>query len=338
MKNKISILILLFAITIPQVASASWWNPFSWKVFSRFFEPKVEKVEKVEQVATSTENTASTTNQVTEIEQLRAELEELKKNQTNQKSTTQTTKISPKQNTSSATPISSPQTPVKTISRDEMFADVMQKYTNFMSSVANERDGLSKTSPLTSEIEYLSYLNNLLKTINADLGYLVNIKNWNPRPVIEEIYLSKFNKLKREYDVEVKRYITAREKDLVDREIARQKAAEEDARYTALEKQNIIQSIKIKIAEMDQLRTQIETLSASSLVNILNEAKKLDGDNLFYTFKFVCGAGGYQCSFYYPYEVKYLSNNHYVSDIEAGLEAIVANYRAFLVVELAKNQ
>lgn len=31
MKNKIIILILLVAITIPQVVSAAWWNPFTWR-------------------------------------------------------------------------------------------------------------------------------------------------------------------------------------------------------------------------------------------------------------------------------------------------------------------
>lgn len=30
------------ALILPQVASAAWWNPFSWKIFERIFAPKIE--------------------------------------------------------------------------------------------------------------------------------------------------------------------------------------------------------------------------------------------------------------------------------------------------------
>lgn len=58
-------LVLIFSILIiPQVTFAAWWNPFSWRIFSRAQPPQVE-VQKV--------------NQPSEIEKLRSEIEELKK-------------------------------------------------------------------------------------------------------------------------------------------------------------------------------------------------------------------------------------------------------------------
>lgn len=49
MKNKIPIIILAIAIVIPQVASAVWWNPFSW------FESEETFINKVKYQATTTE-------------------------------------------------------------------------------------------------------------------------------------------------------------------------------------------------------------------------------------------------------------------------------------------
>lgn len=67
MKNKISILILLAVIMVPQVASAAWWNPFSWKIFHRtdtktqILENRVKELEKkLENVATSTADSIQT--------------------------------------------------------------------------------------------------------------------------------------------------------------------------------------------------------------------------------------------------------------------------------------
>ena len=87
---------------------------------------------------------------------------------------------------------------------------------------------------------------------------------------------------------------------------------------------------------MDQLRTQINTLAGSSLMSILNNAKQLDGESLFYSFKYRCGSS--ECPYNYPYDKNNFDNNYYRSNIQDGLQAIVANYRAFLNVELAKNQ
>ncbi|KKU20488.1 MAG: hypothetical protein UX31_C0039G0018 [Candidatus Nomurabacteria bacterium GW2011_GWA1_46_11] len=55
MKTKILVPALLVAIFIPQIVLAAWWNPFSWKVFTRIFTLKEEIV----QTTTTTGNGGS---------------------------------------------------------------------------------------------------------------------------------------------------------------------------------------------------------------------------------------------------------------------------------------
>jgi hypothetical protein len=55
MTNKISILILLIALAIPQVVSAAWWNPFSW------FAKSVPRTETLENKIIKLEDSNSTT-------------------------------------------------------------------------------------------------------------------------------------------------------------------------------------------------------------------------------------------------------------------------------------
>jgi len=200
-------LALLIAITIPQATSAAWWNPFSWKIFSRIFTPKTEVV----YVAPSTDNIASTTNEISVVEKLRAEIEELKKNQTTQIPTSQTINVQTKtENVSTPKPTTSP-IPVpqttETLTRDELFDDLMKKYTSFRSVITNEISRLKKNSSFYTERHYFQFIDNLLVATNGDLGYLTSIKNWATRPSgIEEIYLAKFNKLNNDYNVEFERF------------------------------------------------------------------------------------------------------------------------------------
>jgi len=78
MVNIMKRLIPLFcvAILVPQMAFAAWWNPFSWKIFTRIFTPRTEVVEVIP-IATS----ADSDTEITEIEKLRVEVEELKRQQ-----------------------------------------------------------------------------------------------------------------------------------------------------------------------------------------------------------------------------------------------------------------
>ncbi|HEY4505585.1 MAG TPA: trypsin-like peptidase domain-containing protein [Candidatus Paceibacterota bacterium] len=65
MKNSLSKIFLIAVISIlifPQVSFAAWWNPFTWKIFNRAPQVKVQEIK-----------------ELTEIEKLRSEVEELKK-------------------------------------------------------------------------------------------------------------------------------------------------------------------------------------------------------------------------------------------------------------------
>ncbi|MEK7642549.1 MAG: hypothetical protein AAB392_02010 [Patescibacteria group bacterium] len=315
MKNRILTLIFLVTILIPQVVFASWWNPFSWNIFKKT-TPIIEKI----QVATST-----TPDSNTEIEKLRAEIEELKNQKTERtKKVTPTTQTTKQNTIPSATTNTVPQTKPAIINRDTLYTDLLQKYTNFQSITTKEISQIDKISPLSSEKIYSVYLNTLIKSINADLGYLISLKSQNQRPAIEDIYLSKFNKLKSEYDVENRRYLIEKKEDELNSAILQEQAEKEAYEKTIADKAKYVQDIKIKIAEMDQLDTQIETLTGPSFIDILNNAKKLDGKPLFYTVTSYA-------TFTFPYD-----RNSGID--EDPLQAIVANYRAFLVVELMKNQ
>lgn len=60
MKNKLKVVsaLLVAIILIPQIASASWWNPFTWKIFKR--TPPVTQVVVINQEETTTPNNLST--------------------------------------------------------------------------------------------------------------------------------------------------------------------------------------------------------------------------------------------------------------------------------------
>ena len=69
MKKYILILFLVILI-IPSIALASWWNPFSWKIFNKKTQISV--------VAPIIQNTSDE-----EIQKLKQEIEDLKKQKTN---------------------------------------------------------------------------------------------------------------------------------------------------------------------------------------------------------------------------------------------------------------
>ncbi|GEM_PF-6357163 len=76
------LIILVICFTIPSVAFASWWNPFTWKIFSLPLQVKYEKsiVSPINTVSSS--NTileqSKTNNESVEIKKLKKEVENLK--------------------------------------------------------------------------------------------------------------------------------------------------------------------------------------------------------------------------------------------------------------------
>ncbi|MDO8589976.1 MAG: hypothetical protein Q7R69_01765 [bacterium] len=89
--------IILLAIIIPQVAFAAWWNPFTWRIFNKKQEVKIEQPvpsesatssvvvpNKVEKPTVTTEKVQPVPvvdNQSVEIEKLKREVEKLKEKQ-----------------------------------------------------------------------------------------------------------------------------------------------------------------------------------------------------------------------------------------------------------------
>ena len=225
-------------------------------------------------------------------------------------------------------PVSS--TPV--VNENDLYKNLIKEYTDFKSQISYKISNIDIDSSLPSQQQYRSNLISLLNSINADLGYLETVESWNPRPAnITGMYTTKFNNLKSQYSTENSQYLSGIKQDNLNATAANEQAIEN----ANLAKQNYVKEINVKIAEMDQLSVQINTLAGTSLTDILNNAKKLDGSTLFYSFQIPSGYG--TAIFPYPYSLKGYNNNP-SADMIKGFQAIVANYRAYLNVELVKNQ
>lgn len=88
MKNKVGVLILLFAFAIPQIASAAWWNPMSWGWVERVFNlNSKERQEQILETATTTEED--------KFEQLNRKIEELEKKLSEEKGQPETKSSAP---------------------------------------------------------------------------------------------------------------------------------------------------------------------------------------------------------------------------------------------------
>jgi TolA-binding protein len=89
--SQLFLITFIVSFVLPSVALASWWNPFSWKIFNRSAE-KIEltqdsSIVEIEVQASTT--TSSPTNQTDEIQKLKDEIEELKIQKTNTSITVQ---------------------------------------------------------------------------------------------------------------------------------------------------------------------------------------------------------------------------------------------------------
>ncbi|MEK7081819.1 MAG: hypothetical protein AAB905_01270, partial [Patescibacteria group bacterium] len=86
--RKFLIILILSALIIPQITFAAWWNPFTWKIFKRASEVKIEKTINIPKnnlgVEFSTSSPSKQLNiidQTAEVEKLKKEVNELKKKQ-----------------------------------------------------------------------------------------------------------------------------------------------------------------------------------------------------------------------------------------------------------------
>jgi len=77
--KKYLLVLLLTIFIIPSIALASWWNPFSWKIFYRSVETKIEQPIIVSSATNTVTEESSKVDQSAEIEKLKKEVEGLKK-------------------------------------------------------------------------------------------------------------------------------------------------------------------------------------------------------------------------------------------------------------------
>ena len=73
--KKYIIIAVLSLVIIPQITLASWWNPTTWRVFSKTPQTKISVI----LVATSTATSTTPKTDVSEIEKLKKEISEPKK-------------------------------------------------------------------------------------------------------------------------------------------------------------------------------------------------------------------------------------------------------------------
>ena len=64
--KKILISGVVIALIVPQIALASWWNPFSWKIFNK---PAEVRIEKSHDVSVESKNATTTVASTAKISQ-----------------------------------------------------------------------------------------------------------------------------------------------------------------------------------------------------------------------------------------------------------------------------
>jgi hypothetical protein len=283
------VLVTILVIAIPQVALAAWWNPFSWKIFSKVFSRQSTPAQ-VEQVP-GINDEIDVQDKALEIEKLREEIEILKNKapsinqEKDQRVVLQTTKPSMQENTPHFPVIPVQQTSSATVIKDSsaLYDDLLQKYTDFKSFLENERRSLDKNSQYISEREYFKYIDGLLTRTSADLGYLHSIQYWNPRPMnIENVYLAKFNVLKTEYAKESNIYPIELEQDKM------RTAKKNVVDYIKNNKQILYQSdIHIKAAALLYIFDQLFNTKYSPDF----ESKKTQQENIEFANRFLIDRG-----------------------------------------------
>jgi len=201
MKYKKTTLILLTAILIPQVVFAAWWNPFTWNLFERFFPAKVEVYETIQGPTISGSSATSPTTIAEKDKDIEKEIT-VKANPDKPKNTLPKTQKDP---------ILSPIPKNNIDIPKDLFNDILQEYTEFSVVVSKEKIVSSQNSMLPSDRTHFLFIKNLLDKVGGDIGYLTTIKDWNPRPTInQQLYLSRISGYKIEFEKKIKQHAIAK--------------------------------------------------------------------------------------------------------------------------------
>ena len=336
--RKYLLIMVLVIFVIPTIAFASWWNPFDWSIFHRtdiktqILEKRIQELESklnnnVVTIATTTsiqEIIIATTTATTTV--VKKEVKKIIPTNDKSKIAWPETKTDKGQNSPQSTKVSTPiQTIVPSIQSvidyKLLYDELLAKYVSMRDqAIDNEINNVENSGTKdNNQQEYLRYLNKLYYTLDNFIGKV------NKRQPSElDFWKTTYEQLAIEYNNEKKNYNTA----IKDRERTLSEQATYNAEQVALENQRHIQNIKVKIAEMNQLDTQIDALSGDTLINYLNIAKKLNNDPIFKTFT---PSNPWSVTMVYPY-------TYMPDDYKYNLHNFVKLYRSELQVELAKIQ
>ncbi len=307
---------LLICLVVPNLVFAAWWNPFSWSIFQSVFyknervpfylENTLDNLQVVEQEKKLQNSTTSIVSTSTPIK--------LKENDGEIKI--------PSANNGDKKAIVIPNKIPLGIARDYkvLFSKLEENLTNFRDVILMEDERDTKTSDIQNKNQenHLLYLGDLESKLDSLLGKVVK-KNSNEFDHLNQAYLNFFN----EYQLEKTRYTNTLNTDRSGKEESLRLYKEQQISIN----EEWVRKIKIKIAEMNQLDTQINAYSGNVLLNILNSAKKLDGSPVFGSIQQGCGYNPVP----YPYEGMWDSCKHFLHDF-------VNLYRSNLQVDLAKYQ
>lgn len=300
MKKLLPVLGVLFLV--PQIALAAWWNPLSWfsgwKVFHKT-ENKTQVIEMTPQLETNI-----VVSEEAPKEPVAPESKKMKSKPLNSEVKVTT------------------QTPPAEGAIQNQYTDLIKNFEDFKLKVEDE---IVKTKNLyLGTVSYLTYKSRIeyLESFSLNLDYEIRaIKLSSQSADIVNKYKIKLVHLNNDYSETSSIFSGSQAQFISEKEEGLKKQAENEI----LKKKQYVQDIKVKIAEMDQLKVQISTLKGPTYIDILNSAKKIDGEPLFYT------VSSYRI-WTFPY------NRNDVWPDASLLNPIVMNYRAFLVVELAKNE
>lgn len=196
MKNKLKIVsvLLVALILIPQIASASWWNPFTWKIFKRT-PPIVQEVHYEEQadsstisnkgifddldLSTETKNNSSSSKSDKYIESLIREDKTLSQKTNPSKTSTEQYKLKANETIALLTTDKSDfETLKKGISEHKNQAvslanDLYKKYNDLYDTTASSRSGADRDFILAGKNYLTNDIGDLLKKIETNYSSIV---------------------------------------------------------------------------------------------------------------------------------------------------------------------
>lgn len=309
------LILLVVGFIIPQVTFAAWWNPFTWSIFKDKEDKTLILENRIQELEKRLEKTASSSPAVTVAT-------------TTTPSVSKGSKIVPKavDKVIKSSIITEP-----IVSYDDRYNELLAKYVSFRDKTFNAEFTAIQNISNQNDIqrEYEKYLSGVRSVLKADTEKILSFFKVVPKTkALVETYESKFELIVQEYETKKNAY-----------SVNLGKAIEVDRKNTEaaqlLEKENYVNDIKVKIAEINLIHSQLATFKAtytfadSSLLDFLNNPKKVDEQPLFIDMK--RGSSGY---YKYPFTK---DNVTVVPNLLEDIQNHLNTYRSYLYLELTKN-